>query len=87
MYEITPYTFAKAREIGVTVRPSHDRKKKLDVYRNGVLIASVGAIGYLDYPHYLETKGKAYADERRRLYYIRHPRNTQGELLAKILLW
>jgi hypothetical protein len=87
MYHITNYTKEKAKEIGVEVRPSKDSKKKLDVYKDGQFIHSVGAIGYSDYPTYMKEKGKAYADERRRLYYIRHPKDSLGELLAKWLLW
>ena len=45
--------------------------KKIDVFKNGKKIASVGAIGYNAYPTYKEKKGKKYADERRRLYKIR----------------
>ena len=35
-------------------------------------VASIGAYGYPDYPTYMKTEGKAYADERRRLYKARH---------------
>lgn len=87
MYHITNYTKEKAKEIGVEVRPSKDSKKKIDVYKDGQFIHSVGAIGYSDFPTYTKEKGRAYANERRRLYYIRHPKETLGELLAKWLLW
>jgi len=71
-YKILPYTFKQAKAIGVEVKPSTKKNKKLDVYKAGKLIGSVGAIGYKDYPTYLDEKGKEYADERRRLYKIRH---------------
>jgi len=35
-------------------------------------VASIGAINNLDYPYYMKIEGKAYADERRRLYRLRH---------------
>lgn len=72
MYTITPYTLKQARLHGVTIKPSTKKNKKIDVYRNGNLIASVGDTRYADYPTYLNERGKAYADERRRLYKIRH---------------
>jgi hypothetical protein len=56
----------------VSIRLSSNPKKKLDVYKNGTKVASIGATGYGDYGTFMETKGKAYADERRRLYRIRH---------------
>jgi hypothetical protein len=87
MYDILPYTKQQARKMGVTVVPSTRAGKKIDVYRGSQYIASVGALGYLDYPHYLKGYGKEYADERRRLYHARHTGNSQGERLAKKLLW
>lgn len=87
MYVITPYTRAKAKELGVTVTPSTKRHKKLDVFRNGSLIASVGDTRYKDYPTYLKEKGKEYALERRRLYHLRHKGEGLAGQLAMELLW
>lgn len=87
MYTILPYTKEKAKQLGVTVTPSTTKGKKLDVYKNGKLIASIGAIGYKDYPTYLKEDGQAIANERRRLYRLRHTKNTLGEQLALNLLW
>jgi len=86
-YHITEYTKNRAKEIDVDVVPSKNPKKKIDVYKDGELIASVGATGYFDFPTYIQEKGKAYADERRRLYHIRHPKKSLGEYLALWLLW
>jgi hypothetical protein len=87
MYTILPYTFAAAKKIGVTVKPSTVKGKKIDVFKDGAKIASIGAQGYSDYPYYIKEKGKAYADERRRLYHIRHTKNSIGEQMALKLLW
>ena len=77
--------------MGVVVKPSSVKGKKIDVFKNDQKIASVGALGYSDYPTYMKTKGKAYADERRRLYKIRHSkdRNVKGSdgYYADKLLW
>jgi hypothetical protein len=88
VYQISPYTLAKADKLGVKVAPSTKSGKKLDVFKNGEKIASIGASGMGDYPTYLREKGKAFADERRRLYKIRHGKN-QGVAgkLANNLLW
>jgi hypothetical protein len=69
------------------VKLSTNPKKKIDVFKQGEFIGSVGAIGYSDYGTYLKEKGKAYADKRRELYYKRHTQDTLNELLAKHLLW
>jgi hypothetical protein len=87
MYHITDYTKKKAKEIGVQIKPSTKKNKKIDVFRDGRLIVSVGDIRYYDYPTYLQEKGKEYADERRRLYHIRHHAKGLAEAMAKALLW
>ena len=43
----------------------------------------------MDYPSYIETEGKKYADERRRLYHLRHSKDnikgTKGWYALNIL--
>jgi len=83
-YQITRYTYQRARMIGVTVKPSTVKGKKIDVYKNDKKVASIGDINYNDYGTYLETKGKQYANERRRLYKIRHKGENNWSLK---ILW
>ena len=90
-YKIKRHTFTQAKKLGVVVKPSKVKGKKIDVFKKGKKVASVGAIGYDDYPTYIQKKGKKYADERRRLYKIRHQknRNKRGtpSYYADKLLW
>jgi hypothetical protein len=91
MYQITDYTKRQAKRLNVDVKASTRKNKKLDIYKNGVYIVSVGDSRYSDYPTYIKTHGKAYADERRRLYKIRHNK-TRGVVgsaswYADKLLW
>jgi hypothetical protein len=90
-YRITKYTRDQAKKLGVEVKASTVKGKKIDVFKNGKKVASVGAIGYSDYPTYIREKGKEYADERRRLYKKRHnkDRNKRGtnSWYADKLLW
>ena len=58
------------------MHPSTTPGKKIDVYA-GKKLASIGDTAYSDYPTYLQDKGKAFADERRRLYHIRHKKDEQ----------
>jgi hypothetical protein len=90
-YKITKYTKDNAKKLGVEVKVSNVKGKKLDVFKDGKKIASVGALGYSDYPTYIKNKGKDYADKRRTLYKIRHKNNkdvkgTNGYYADK-LLW
>jgi hypothetical protein len=75
MYQIRPYSYKRAKQLGVTIRPSQNKTKKIDVFKKGKKVASVGALGMNDYPTYMATKGKKYAKERRRLYKIRHTKD------------
>jgi hypothetical protein len=92
MYKITQYTKNKAKDYNVVVKPSTVEGKKVDVFnKKGEKLASIGAIGYGDYPTYLKEKGVKYAQERRRLYKIRHEndRHKRGSAgyYADKLLW
>ena len=89
MYEITERTKVNARRLNLSVKPSGERDKKIDVYKNNKKIGSVGALGYKDYPTYIKQKGLVYANKRRDLYKIRH-KNDIGSgngKLAYQLLW
>ena len=78
MYTIKDYSYKQAKKLGVQIRPSSNPKKKLDIYSlEGEFICSIGSIDYGDYPTFLETKTKEYADNRRRLYKIRHEKNRK----------
>ena len=89
-YRIKKYSFDRAAELGVNIRPSTNPDKKIDVFDNGRKLASIGARGMNDYPTYLENKGKDFAENRRRLYRIRHKDElnkvgTPGYFANKIL--
>lgn len=91
MYEITPYTRRRAKELGLQIKPSENKKKKLDVFKDGQKVASIGAVGYLDYPTYIKKFGPVVARNRRKAYKIRHAkdrrrRGTPG-YYADQLLW
>ena len=91
MYIITNYTYKQAKKIGVTVKPSTNKTKKIDVYKKDKKIASVGANGMNDFPTYIKKRGMKYAKTRRRLYKQRHERDRHTKWsrgwLADKLLW
>ena len=90
-YRIKEYSKKQAKKLGVTIKPSKSKGKKIDVFKNDKKLASIGALGYKDYPTYIKEKGKKYANERRRLYKIRHKkdRNIKGSAgyYADKILW
>jgi hypothetical protein len=91
MYSITNYTRERAKKIGVTVKPSTSKDKKIDVFKKGEKIASVGAIGYMDYPTFIKEKGLHYANIHRKAYKQRHEKDRHIKWsrgwLADQLLW
>lgn len=87
MYDILPYTYNQAKKLGVEVKPSTKKGKKIDVYKEGKKIVSVGALNYGDYPHYLE-QNKQLANQKRKAYKARHKDNTGvAGFYASNLLW
>jgi len=89
-YKILPYSFARAKELGVKIKPSQKKNKKIDVFKNNQLVSSIGQLGAKDYPTYIKEKGKPYADKRRTLYKSRHENDlskigTTGYYANKIL--
>lgn len=92
MYVILPHTKTKARQLKVIVRPSLNKNKKIDVYdKNGYFLVSIGATGFLDYAYYLKFYGKEIADQRKKLYKIRHKKDRlikgSAGYYADQLLW
>ena len=90
MYTITPYTYKQAKRLGVTVKPSTNKTKKIDVYKQGEKIASVGANGMNDFPTFIKKKGLKFAKTRRRLYKMRHEKDrhvkwSRGWLADRLL--
>ena len=91
-YKITEYTKHKAKELGVIVKPSQVKNKKIDVFdKEGDKLASVGAIGYDDFPTCIRKKGRVYAEQRRKLYKERHEKDRHEKgtpgYWADRLLW
>ena len=76
-YKISDHTKTQAKKLGVDVFPSKNKNKKIDVFYNGKKLASVGAVGYKDYTIYLAEDGRKKANERRRLYRIRHAKDLK----------
>jgi hypothetical protein len=71
-YQIKENQRARAKALGVTIKPSKVKGKKLDVFKNDKKVASIGALGMSDYETYRKTKGEEFANKRRKAYKSRH---------------
>ena len=92
MYEITSYSKQKAKEYNVILKSNTKGKYKIDIFdKNGNYITSIGDVNYLDYPSYLRERGKEFADNRRRLYHIRHKKDISNVgsrgWWSSVILW
>lgn len=92
-YKISQRTKRIAKELGVEVRLSTRRTKKIDVFQDGKIIARIGHPDYPDYSTYLrlEREGKVKkgtAEKRRVAFWNRFQNcNTPNCYYAKMLLW
>lgn len=87
-YEIKKYSYDVARQLGVQLRPSTKGRYKIDVLdKDGKYITSIGDSRYADYPTFLLTRGKDFAEARRRAYHSRHYKDNgiRGIFAIKIL--
>lgn len=91
MYDILPYSKKQAKKLGVTIKPSTNKNKKIDIFKNNKKITSIGAAGYSDYPHFLMQDGVITANKHRKAYKSRHEKDrhiigTAG-FYADQILW
>ncbi len=80
----------------VEIKPSTRKNKKIDVYKDGEYLVSIGDIRYYDYPYYLKAERagnvpKGTANRNRYLYHKRHMKDSQEEgtagYYAAQILW
>ena len=91
MYLISDYSYKKAKDLNVEIKPSKTKTKKIDVFKDGHLIASIGALGYKDYPTFIKENGVEYANKKRELYRKRHKKDLNNKsgngFWANKILW
>jgi hypothetical protein len=88
MPALPPHAMQKARSrakrLGVEVKRSANKAKKLDVYRRGEKVASIGDVRYSDFLQHGD-------EERRRRYKQRHEKHRHNvgtaSYYADKLLW
>ena len=89
MYNITKYSYDQAKKLGVTIKPSNKKNKKIDVYKDGKYLCSIGHTDYSDFPTFYEEYGEEFANKRRVAYHKRHAKDdiegTPGFFALRIL--
>lgn len=91
VFNIQPAHFRNAKKLGVEIKPSKVKNKKIDVFISDDKVASIGDTRYNDYESFKDLEGIDFANNRRRLYRIRHnkDRNKIGtpSFYADKILW
>jgi hypothetical protein len=87
MYKIRPYHLKQAHSLGVEIKPSSTKFYKLDVFKDGKYLTSIGDRRYLDYQLYMEIDPEL-AERKRDLYWKRHAKdNGIRGIMAREILW
>ena len=81
-YDIKPRQKERAKLMGLTIKPSTNKKKKIDVFKNKKKIATIGGrridgTFYNDYATYIITIGKEKANKKRTNYLKRHSKEPK----------
>jgi hypothetical protein len=75
---------SRAKRLGVMVKPSNRKHKKLDVFKDGRYLVSIGDVRYSDFLQHGD-------EERRKRYKIRHEKNRHKKgsagYFADKILW
>lgn len=88
MYEISDEQFETARDLHVTICPSTNKRKLMDVYKDGKLFCSVGAINFRYYREYLRDDGATVAQYKKDKMLTRYKNDCKMETLISLrLLW
>ena len=88
-YKIEPKQRENARKLGVKIKSSTRKGKKIDVFnQNGNYITSIGDINYLDFHKYRKIDPRE-ALTRQRSYLKRHGKKKKGSTgyYANKILW
>lgn len=88
MYEISDKQYEIAKELGIEIIVSENPRKKIDVYKNGDYICSVGAINFKALKELILLHGRDEAYRKRNLYLSRHKSACDMKTIYEIrLLW
>lgn len=87
-YRISPEQLDMATDLGVEIRVSENKRKLLDVYKDGELFCSVGATNFKYYREYLRDEGPLAAQYKKDKMLTRYKNNCKMETLYLLrLLW
>ena len=101
MYVITDYSKLRLKELNdaldsnaISIEPSKNKTKKIDIFINNKKVASVGAIGMKDFPTHIKERGLEFANKRQKAFnnrFKRIPNIKNGKITnmfySRYFLW
>lgn len=87
-YQITSRQRANAKRLGVKIKPSTVKGKKVDVFKGDKKVASIGALSMMDFDRWKAKEGIEKANARRKAFRARFQkhRTKVGYLSTKLEL-
>lgn len=87
-FQITPEMYQEAELLRIEIRPSENKRKLIDIYRNGSFFASIGASNFKTYAQFVEDEGIEFAQRKKEKILARHKNNCDLKTLYTLrLLW
>lgn len=88
MYEITEDQYETADTLRIEIRPSENKRKLIDVYKDGIYFCSIGAINFRYYRELLSDEGVVVAEQKKQKILHRYKNNCTLEVLYLMrILW
>lgn len=87
-YEISDKQYEIAEQLGIDICVSENPRKKIDVYKKGQFLFSIGAVNFKSLSELIEMYGRDEAYRKRNLYLSRHKSQCDLKSIYEIrLLW
>lgn len=87
-FVIRPEMYAEAELLKIEIRPSENKRKLIDVYKDGEYFCTVGAQNFRYYHQLVEENGIDFAELKKHKLLQRYKNNCSLEVLYMLrLLW
>ena len=87
-FEITQEMYEEAELLRIEIRPSENRRKLIDVYKDGEYYCSIGAQNFVYYNELVEREGIDFATRKKEKILARYKNDCTLQTLYMLrLLW
>ena len=87
-FVITPEMFQEAELLRIEIRPSENKRKLIDIFKDGSFYCSIGASNFKFYNQLVEEEGIDFAQRKKEKILARNKNNCDLKTLYTLrLLW